>query len=93
MPKGDHFKKANPRNYQVSFKVNKTELEQLRMLAEEKNVSIPEWLRSHIHAKEMTEQPRIIKESVVSKPAKKVSKPKPTSKQDKDDSAGQTSLF
>jgi len=57
MPKGEHFKKDNPRNYQVSFKVNKSELELLRRLAAEKNQSIPIWLRSHITDEEPTAKP------------------------------------
>lgn len=48
MPKGEHFKKDNPRNHQVSFKVNTIELEKLRALASASNLSVPEWLRSHI---------------------------------------------
>ena len=48
MPKGAHFKKENPRNYQVSFKVNITELEKLRLLALKARQSVPEWLRAHI---------------------------------------------
>ncbi|MDH5366272.1 MAG: hypothetical protein OEW67_04750 [Cyclobacteriaceae bacterium] len=81
MPKGEHFKKENPRNYQVSFKVNKTELDQLRKLTQESGLSIPEWLRSHI----------ILDESVKPKPVKKTAK-----KSNKDlgkNSEDQTSLF
>lgn len=48
MPKGEHFKKDNPRIHQVSFKVNKTELEQLRQVVKEANLSIPEWIRRQI---------------------------------------------
>jgi len=48
MPKGEHFKKENPRIHQVSFKVNKTELDILQGKVKEANVSIPEWIRQHI---------------------------------------------
>jgi hypothetical protein len=48
MPKGEHFKKENPRIHQVSFKVNKTELEQLQAVVKQANVSIPEWIRGQI---------------------------------------------
>ena len=48
MPKGEHFKKDNPRIHQVSFKVNKTELDLLQKKVKETNVSIPEWIRQHI---------------------------------------------
>lgn len=48
MPKGEHFKKDNPRIHQVSFKVNKTELEQLQQVVKEANLSIPEWIRQQI---------------------------------------------
>jgi hypothetical protein len=48
MPKGEHFKKENPRIHQVSFKVNKTELEQLQKVVKDANLSIPEWIRQQI---------------------------------------------
>lgn len=48
MPKGEHFKKENPRIHQISFKVNKTELDQLQQVVKEANVSIPEWIRGQI---------------------------------------------
>lgn len=87
MPKGEHFKKENPRNYQVSFKVNKTELEKLKGLASANNLSVPEWLRTHIHADHKS--PHVVKQ----KPSKKV---KPTIKATTQTSAPkgeQTSLF
>ena len=87
MPKGEHFKKDNPRNYQVSFKVNQVELEKLRSLAGAENLSVPEWLRSHIEAdvkKAPTEK---------SKPPKKIEKkPKPVVDSNKP-KGEQTSLF
>jgi len=48
MPKGEHFKKENPRIHQVSFKVNKTELDLLHQKVKEAGVSIPEWIRQFI---------------------------------------------
>ena len=49
MPKGEHFKKPNPRINQVSFKVNDIELEKLNELVSRLNTSVPEWIRSQIH--------------------------------------------
>ena len=48
MPKGEHFKKPNPRNTQVSFKVNEAEWSTLQQLANERGMSIPQWLRLQI---------------------------------------------
>ena len=48
MPKGAHFKKENPRIYQVSFKVNKTELERLQEVVKKANLSVPEWIRQQV---------------------------------------------
>lgn len=48
MPKGEHFKKDNPRIHQISFKVNKTELEYLQQVVKEAHLSIPEWIRQQI---------------------------------------------
>lgn len=48
MPKGEHFKKSNPRNTQVSFKVNDTEWERLKVLADSVGMTIPQWLRMQI---------------------------------------------
>lgn len=48
MPKGEHFKKPNPRNTQVSFKVNDAEWQRLKDLADGTGVSIPQWLRLQI---------------------------------------------
>jgi|GEM_PF-3772117 len=65
MPKGEHFKKENPRIHQVSFKVNKTELEQLQEVVRKANVSIPEWIRGQIICPTKTRVP-----AKVSKPKK-----------------------
>ena len=48
MPKGEHFKKPNPRNTQVSFKVNEAESEKISALAKQAGMSIPQWLRLQI---------------------------------------------
>ena len=48
MPRGEHFKKENPRINQVSFKVSDSELLQLRNIAKEAKLSIAEWLRGQI---------------------------------------------
>lgn len=80
MPKGEHFKKENPRIHQVSVKLNKTELEKLKRICKEKNISIPEWMRIQLNA----DQP--------SKPVK----PKPEKKENKNQADGpgnQISLF
>lgn len=50
MPKGEHFKKENPRIHQISVKLNKTELEKLKRICKEKNISIPEWVRIQLDA-------------------------------------------
>jgi len=84
MPKGEHFKKKNPRNFQVSFKVNQTELDLLNDLAKKNNVSVAEWLRSHI----TFENTAVVSQ----KPVKSIPKKKPTTTKEviKGD---QTSLF
>ena len=48
MPRGEHFKKENPRINQVSFKVSDSELVKLKELAEKDNLSIAMWLRGKI---------------------------------------------
>jgi hypothetical protein len=48
MPRGEHFKKDNPRINQVSFKVNDSELVQLKEIAKKNNVSVAVWLRNQI---------------------------------------------
>ena len=85
MPKGEHFKKENPRIHQVSFKVNKTELEQLQLVVKEANLSIPEWIRKQI----TDPQPTITNVKV---PKAKKAKPK-TSPDDGVHKGEQTSLF
>ena len=99
MPKGAHFKKDNPRNYQVSFKVNQTELAQLKELAAAQNLSIPEWIRTHIHgtatpmAKQVVETTVEVKEETqpIPQPAKK--KPATPKPKTSPASQSQTSLF
>ena len=49
MPKGEHFKKPNPRINQVSFKVSDKELSRLQSLAALKGLSVPEWIRVQIN--------------------------------------------
>jgi hypothetical protein len=62
MPKGEHFKKENPRIHQVSFKVNKTELEQLQQVVKDANLSIPEWIRQQIiNPDSTTAKPKVAK--------------------------------
>ncbi len=48
MPKGEHFKKPNPRIIQVSFKVNQKEFDQLQALVKEQNTSVAKYFRSII---------------------------------------------
>ncbi|QCK15115.1 hypothetical protein [Mangrovivirga cuniculi] len=48
MPKGEHFKKDNPRIHQVSFKVNATELSSLKQIIEKENMGMAEWFRHQI---------------------------------------------
>jgi hypothetical protein len=48
MPKGEHFKKENPRIIQVSFKVNQEEFDALQAIVQERNTSIPIWIREQI---------------------------------------------
>ncbi|MCX2744231.1 hypothetical protein OO013_10160 [Mangrovivirga sp. M17] len=48
MPKGEHFKKDNPRIHQVSFKVNATELSSLKQILEKENMGMAEWFRHQI---------------------------------------------
>ncbi len=84
MPKGEHFKKDNPRIHQVSFKVNKTELEELQKIVKDANLSVPEWIRGQItNPKDVT----IVK---ATKPRKSKPKPSPDSGVHKGE---QTSMF
>ncbi len=62
MPRGEHFKKENPRNIQVSFKVNESELVLLKAIAAEEGMSIPQWLRKHIKPSDQLN--RIVKPGV-----------------------------
>lgn len=86
MPKGEHFKKDNPRIHQISFKVNKTELEQLQQVVKEANLSIPEWIRQQIVDPKAT--------SIVKVKTAKPKKAKPqTSPDDGVHKGEQTSMF
>tara|TARA_B100000809_G_scaffold164331_1_gene161692 strand:- start:734 stop:1060 length:327 start_codon:yes stop_codon:yes gene_type:complete len=48
MPRGEHFKKENPRINQVSFKVSDSELVQLKDIAKGEGISVATWLREQI---------------------------------------------
>lgn len=89
MPKGEHFKKPNPRIIQVSFKVNQSEYDQLQALVKEEKTSIAVLFRSIITgerkvngnapvAKEVPKE--VVKEVEVKKDTPKqevIEKPKP----------------
>jgi len=45
MPKGEHLKKENPKNYVLSFKVNRQEMQALKKLAKESGLSMSEYMR------------------------------------------------
>jgi len=61
MPRGEHFKKENPRINQVSFKVSDDELVALKDLAKINNVSVAIWLRNQIlgNATAQVETPKV----------------------------------
>ncbi len=84
MPKGEHFKKDNPRIHQVSFKVNKTELEQLQKIVKDASLSVPEWIRGQIT------NPKAVTIVKTTKPRKPKPKPSPDSGVHKGE---QTSMF
>ena len=84
MPKGEHFKKENPRNFQVSFKVNQIELDLLKEVAAKNNLSIAEWLRSNIQV----DKGGIVSHKLKIKSPKKSPTPKVETKKN-----DQTSLF
>lgn len=84
MPKGEHFKKPNPRINQVSFKVNDKELKKLQTLASDKDMSIPEWIRLQINlGVEIVKKEEVIPSSV----------PSDIKKNDDDVAENQMSLF
>ena len=89
MPKGEHFKKDNPRIHQVSFKVNKTELDLLQQKVKEANVSIPEWIRQHITSDSSVEKVVAKKKA----PTKKTKAKKTDGPTDGVHKGEQTSLF
>lgn len=74
MPKGEHFKKDNPRIIQVSFKVNKKEHEELKLQAQRKGKSVPEWIRERITKPEKEEYVHPVLNAIPTPaaPAKKV---------------------
>lgn len=88
MPKGEHFKKPNPRIIQVSFKVNQKEFDALQSLVKSKNTSVAQFFRSIImggeeKAIEVTPQPgpAPVKEEIpVPAPITNNVMPKPTRK-------------
>ena len=55
MPKGEHFKKPNPRIHQVSFKLNATELAEMKRIISESGKSLPQFLRDIIFNSEGAE--------------------------------------
>ena len=57
MPKGEHFKKPNPRIHQVSFKLNATELAEMKRIVAESGKSLPQFLRDIIFDSEGIEKP------------------------------------
>ncbi len=59
MPKGEHFKKSNPRNTQVSFKVSEKEHEKLLALANRTGMSIPQWIRLQIEKGRMQDDTQL----------------------------------
>ncbi|MDB4835166.1 hypothetical protein OAH12_01125 [Cyclobacteriaceae bacterium] len=80
MPRGEHFKKDNPRINQVSFKVNDTELTLLQEHAKKANLSIAKWLRGHITGENTTTVPDISAE--ISTPKEVVKKATPVAQED-----------
>lgn len=77
MPKGEHFKKDNPRIIQVSFKVNKKEHEELKLQAHKIGKSVPEWIRERLTKvkEEKKEKKEEYVHPVLSAPAKKIAEP------------------
>ena len=73
MPRGDHFKKENPRIHQVSSKVNESEMKMLKENALKAGVPIAQWLRDSITSDLKTEK---ITPSKSTPSAKKNQKPK-----------------
>ena len=65
MPKGEHFKKPNPRIHQVSFKLNATELAEMKRIVSESGKSLPQFLRDIIFNSENTVSSTIISKEKV----------------------------
>ncbi len=102
MPKGEHFKKPNPRIIQISFKVNGLELEKLNKVSASKNLSIPDWIRSQIEKESGSKKEKEIdvkkeKEILVKKEKEIIIKKEPAVKKEETPVAGngqnQMSLF
>ena len=100
MPRGEHFKKENPRINQVSFKVNDAELKLLNELAKREKISVAHWLRARINGASndgfATPVPSAQKEKIpkASKPkVEKVLKSKKPKDYDNDSQNEQMSLF
>jgi seryl-tRNA synthetase len=74
MPKGDHFKKTEPRIHQISFKVSAKELEKIEALAQNKAMTIPEWIREQINVGSGGHKNKEIAESTTT-PKKQIEEP------------------
>ena len=73
MPKGEHFKKPNPRIHQVSFKLNATELAEMKRIVSESGKSLPQFLRDIIFNSESVDS-TIVKEVVEKAPVQEETK-------------------
>ena len=98
MPRGEHFKKENPRIHQVSFKVNETELKQLNQIASNAGIPVAQWLRNCITGEfnENKKPQATQKVKLVEKPkpkVEKVSKAKKPKDYGNDSKTEQMSLF
>ena len=77
MPKGEHFKKPNPRIHQVSFKLNATELAEMKRIVSDSGKSLPQFLRDIIFNSESVDLKPTVKEEVVHDTVEKVDVPEP----------------
>ena len=75
MPRGEHFKKENPRINQVSFKVNDSELKALQDLAKKEGIAVATWLRNQINADTTTPAEKPLAEPVKQEVKTEVVKP------------------
>ncbi|NMM50008.1 hypothetical protein [Marinigracilibium pacificum] len=76
MPKGEHFKKNNPRIHQVSFKVNATELSELKQILAKEKMGMAEWFRSQITVYSGSDNPVVKQKEVKQTIVKTVEPPK-----------------